>query len=212
MSSPGLILWSDSEFHSPYAMSVYVCLQEKRLRFSVNMLNLALNQHTCPELSPLLLTERIPCLQHDGFMLSESSAIVEYLDETFPAPDSPPVCPADRQQKAVARQVQARLRSDFLALRTERPTGVIFSGRKYPSLSAAGERDVKKLISGALQLTGQRSSLFDQWSVADCDLAVMLNRLALHGDYLPDRLREYAAFQWQRAAIPSWVSEAVKVE
>ncbi|ARU94720.1 glutathione transferase [Tatumella citrea] len=211
MSSPELILWCDSAFHSPYAMSVYVCLQEKGLRFSVNPLNLAQHQHTSPELSSLLLTGRIPCLQHDGFAVSESSAIGEYLDETFPAPDYPRVYPADRQQKAVARQVQAWLRSDFLALRTERPTDVIFSGRKYPPLSAAGEQDVKKLISGALQLLGQRTSLFGQWSVADCDLAVMLNRLALHGDPLPEKLREYAAFQWQRAAIQLWVNEAQKL-
>lgn len=211
MSSPELILWCDSAFHSPYAMSVYVCLQEKGLRFSVNPLNLAQHQHTSPELSSLLLTGRIPCLQHDGFAVSESSAIGEYLDETFPAPDYPRVYPADRQQKAVARQVQAWLRSDFLALRTVRPTDVIFSGRKYPPLSAAGEQDVKKLISGALQLLGQRTSLFGQWSVADCDLAVMLNRLALHGDPLPEKLREYAAFQWQRAAIQLWVNEAQKL-
>ncbi|KGD72312.1 glutathione S-transferase [Tatumella morbirosei] len=211
MSSPGLILWSDSGFHSPYAMSVYVCMQEKGLRFSVNTLNLEQNQHTRPELSSLLLTGRVPCLQHDGFTLSESSAIAEYLDETFPAPDYPRVYPSHHQQKAMARQVQAWLRSDFLALRTERPTDVIFSGRKYPPLSAAGERDVKKLISGASQLIGQHSSLFGQWSVADCDLAVMLNRLTKHGDPLPERLQEYAAFQWQRASIQLWVNEAVKL-
>ncbi len=147
MSCSGLILWSDSAFHSPYALSVYVCMQEKGLRFNLKTLNPEQNQHSSPELSSLLLTGRVPCLQHEGFTLSESSAITEYLDETYPAPDYPRVYPADRHQKAVARQVQAWLRSDFLTLRTERPTGVIFSGRKYPPLSAAGERDVKKLIS-----------------------------------------------------------------
>ncbi|MEG9510693.1 MAG: glutathione S-transferase, partial [Pantoea piersonii] len=40
--------------------------------------------------------------------------------------------------------------------------------------------------------------------------AVMLNRLALHGDALPDKLREYAEFQWQRASVQLWLAESGK--
>jgi glutathione S-transferase len=68
----------------------------------------------------------VPTLIDRDFALSESSAIVEYLDDTFP---DPPIFPADRQQRVRARQVQAWLRSDFMPVRQERPTPTIFYGQ-----------------------------------------------------------------------------------
>jgi Glutathione S-transferase, C-terminal domain len=41
-------------------------------------------------------------------------------------------------------------------------------------------------------------NLFDHWSIADVDLALMLNRLILDGDEVPVRLVRYARAQWAR--------------
>jgi glutathione S-transferase len=49
--------------------------------------------------------------------------------------------------------------------------------------------------------------LFDQWSIADTDLALMLNRLRLAGDALPARLAAYAEAQWQRPSVQEWVNK-----
>jgi len=48
--------------------------------------------------------------------------------------------------------------------------------------------------------------LFGSWSIADVDLALMLNRLALNGDAVPEKLAEYARRQWQRPSVQEWVS------
>jgi len=48
-----------------------------------------------------------------------------------------------------------------------------------------------------------QTSLFDEWCIADTDLAVMLKRLAL--DDLPDSLRAYADVQWQRPSVQQWL-------
>lgn len=37
-------------------------------------------------------------------------------------------------------------------------------------------------------LPAGRQNLFGEWCIADTDLAMMLNRLAQHGDGLPERL------------------------
>jgi len=37
------------------------------------------------------------------------------------------------------------------------------------------------------------------------DLAVMLNRLVMHGDPMPEKLKAYAARQWEHPAIQEWV-------
>ena len=45
---------------------------------------------------------------------------------------------------------------------------------------------------------------------ADADLALMLNRLGLNGDKVPEALADYASFQWQRASIQRYVALSAK--
>ena len=77
MSYPAIQLWSDSRFFSPYVMSVYVALSEKGIPFSLKRLNLASQEHHQPAYGEVSLTRRVPTLQVDSFLLSESSAITE---------------------------------------------------------------------------------------------------------------------------------------
>jgi len=46
---------------------------------------------------------RIPVLDHDGFTVAESAAIVDYLDEVL---DGPSLLPADRGERARARMIE----------------------------------------------------------------------------------------------------------
>ncbi|WP_312631638.1 glutathione transferase [Pantoea piersonii] len=211
MNYPSITLWSDSSFFSPYAMSVYVALTEKGVPFTLKRVDLSQNQQFASDYRALSLTCRVPTLQVDEFVLSESSAIAEYLEERFPAPEFERLYPRDREKRARAREVQAWLRSDFMPIRQERPTEVLFAGERFPPLSPAATQAVEKLIAASLRLLpDNQQNLFGEWSVADTDLAVMLNRLALHGDALPDKLREYAEFQWQRASVQLWLAESGK--
>ena len=86
MSKPVITLWSDADFFSPYVMSVYVALQEKGLPFTLKTVNLDLGEHLQPGWRGYSATRRVPLLEVDGFELSESSAITEYLDESFAPP------------------------------------------------------------------------------------------------------------------------------
>jgi len=197
-------LYVDAQYTSPYALSVFVALREKGVEFDLQPLDLSAGEQQAQGYAGLSLTQRVPTLEQEGFALSESSAITEYLDELYP---QAPLYPQDARQRARARQVQAWLRSDLQALRQERSTLVIFYGQKAAPLSAAGEAAARKLIDGAQALlTGGRSSLFEQWSIADVDLALMLNRLILNGDPVPDGLVDYARRQWQHPAVQEWVA------
>ena len=46
--------------------------------------------------------------------------------------------------------------------------------------------------------------------LADTDLALMINRLVLHGDEVPERLVDYATFQWQRASVQRFIALSAK--
>lgn len=203
MSQGPLHLYVDSLFTSPYAMSVFVALREKGLAFETLTLDLDAGQNQAADYVQRSLTQRVPTLVDGDFALSESSAITEYLDQAYPETR---VYPADVQQRARARQVQAWLRSDLLPIRQERSTLVVFCGQKRPPLSAEAQAAATKLISAAQALLADnREYLCGQWSIADVDLAVMLNRLILNGDAMPAQLVTYAQRQWQRPSVREWV-------
>ena len=203
MSQGPLHLYVDSLFTSPYAMSVFVALREKGLAFETLTLDLDAGQNQAADYVQRSLTQRVPTLVDGDFALSESSAITEYLDQAYPETR---VYPADVQQRARARQVQAWLRSDLLPIRQERSTLVVFCGQKRPPLSAEAQAAATKLITAAQALLADnREYLCGQWSIADVDLAVMLNRLILNGDPVPAQLVAYAQRQWQRPSVREWV-------
>ncbi len=211
MNQPVITLWSDADFFSPYVMSVYVALQEKSLPFTLKTVNLDSGEHLQPAWKGYSATRRVPLLEVDNFSLSESSAITEYLDERFAPPEWERLYPHDLQKRARARQVQAWLRSDLMPIREERSTDVVFGGAKKPALSAAGQTSAAKLFAtaGALLAHGGQN-LFGEWCIADADLALMLNRLVLNGDEVPEALADYATFQWQRASVQRYAALSAK--
>jgi len=211
MQYPAIKLWSDAHCYSPYVMSVYVALREKGLPFTLQPVDLAQQQQLSDDYAAISLTCRVPTLALNNILLSESSAITEYLEECFPAPDYERLYPRDREKRARARELQAWLRSDFMPLRQQRPGEVLFADKKYSPLTEEARQSAAKLIEGAQRLlSAGQQNLFGEWSIADTDLAIMLNRLALHGDALPENLAEYAWFQWQRASVQLWLRESVK--
>lgn len=211
MRHPLITLWSDASFYSPYVMSVYVALQEKGLPVTLKTVDLARQEHLQSQWSGYALTRRVPMLEVDGFTLSESSAITEYLDERFAPPQWERLYPHDREKRARARQIQAWLRSDLMPIREERSTDVIFGGVKKPPLTPAGLASAAKLFAIAGQLLAQgQSNLFGEWCIADTDLALMLNRLVLNGDDVPEALADFATFQWQRASVQRFIALSAK--
>jgi len=197
------LLYADSQFTSPYAMSTFVALTEKQLTFEIRTLDLARGENNAPGFARTSVTQRVPTLIDGGFTLSESSAIAEYLNEVYP---DPPIFPTDPQMRARARQVQAWLRSDLLPIRLERPTTTIFYRPVSEPLSPAAQIASRKLCAGATELLSHGGeNLFGRWSIADVDLAVMLQRLISNGDEVPTRLVRYARAQWQRPSVQGWV-------
>lgn len=194
----------DAQYTSPYAMSVFVALREKRLPFTLEKVDLAAKEHRGAAFARTSITQRVPTLVDGSFTLSESSSIAEYLDEAYPGPG---LYPRDVKARARARQVQAWLRSDLMPIRVERSTEVIFIARSSQPLSqdAKAAAGVLFAAAGELLQPGQEN-LFGEWCIADLDLAVMLNRLVLNGDEVPGYLATYAHRQWERAAVREWVA------
>ena len=198
-------LYVDSLFASPWAMAVFVALKEKQQEFSLKTLDLEAGAARALAYRDLSMTSRVPTLVHGDFVLSESSAIQEYLEELFPATEYTALYPKNSQERARARQLQAWMRSDFQPLRAERDTEMVFFQKPHAPLSSAAQAAADKLLAAAGRLI-QGPYLFGQWSVADLDLAMMLQRLVATGEPVPEKVAAYAAAQWQRPAVQQWLA------
>ncbi len=197
-------LFVDSEFLSPYAMSVFVALREKHVDFELVPLNLAKGENKLPAYAAHSNTLRVPTISDGEFNLSESSAICEYIDDIYQGTG---LFPTNPQLKAKAREIQAWLRSDLMPIRVERSTEVVFLKRTPAPLSEAAQVAAAKLFSAVEALLPiSQQYLFGAWSIADTDLALMLNRLLFAGDEVPPRMAAYAQAQWQRPSVQEWLN------
>ena len=127
----------------------------------------------------------MPVLEHNDFALSESSAILEYLEELYP---DTAIYPKDIQARARARQIQAWLRSDLVALRTERPTDVILFSPS-PLHFQKKAKSSRETFLCCRKLLASDAEFFGSWSIVDAELALMLQRLIQNGDAVSERLK-----------------------
>ena len=91
---------------SPFGRAVLATLEEKRASYRFSPV-----EPSTLRSEPHILRHpfgRVPVLEHDGFMLYESQAILRYLDRTLP---SPPLTPVD--PKAAAQMDQAMNVNDW---------------------------------------------------------------------------------------------------
>ncbi len=114
-----LTLYRDDFWISPYVFTCDVTLREKGLAYDVVSVALQRGEQGTEVFSTASVTARVPALRHGDFVVAESSAIVEYLEDAFP--EHARVLPPTRRSGARARQVMSWIRSDdTLPIREER--------------------------------------------------------------------------------------------
>ena len=211
-SPPRLVLYGNSMWTSPYVLSCFVGLTEKQLPFDVQTVALHEGAHRSAAYVQTSFTARVPSLVDGDFSLSESSAIIEYLEDKWPAPGHAPLLPRGNEQRARARQIMAWVRSDLGPIREQRSAEYVF----YPldtlpppaPLSRSSLRAVERLVSFAERVVpADAGPLFGDWCIADTDLAMMLQRLVKTNDAVPARLRTFAEREWRRPSVQAFVNQ-----
>lgn len=85
---------------SPYVRKVLVCLELKGIAYEIDPIVPFFGGDEFTRLNPV---RRVPVLVDGDLVVTESSAICEYLEERNP---SPPILPADAKSRARARALQ----------------------------------------------------------------------------------------------------------
>ncbi|MEP7275530.1 MAG: glutathione S-transferase family protein [Betaproteobacteria bacterium] len=89
---------------SPYAWRVQLALEHKALAYERKILSFANKETRTPQFMALNPRHRVPTLTDGDFTLYESNAIVEYLDEAYPA-QGRPLFPGDARNRALVRRL-----------------------------------------------------------------------------------------------------------
>jgi glutathione S-transferase len=89
---------------SPYAWKVQLALEYKAIPYERRLLSFSAGDTKKPEFRALNPRGRVPTIEDGGFILYESNAIVEYLDEAYAA-RGPALFPGDARQRALVRRL-----------------------------------------------------------------------------------------------------------
>jgi glutathione S-transferase len=89
---------------SPFAWRAQLALEHKALPYELKVLSFSAGDTRKPEFIALNPRHQVPTLVDGDFVLYESNAIVEYLDEAYPGRGAP-LFPGDARSRAIARRL-----------------------------------------------------------------------------------------------------------
>jgi glutathione S-transferase len=124
---------------SPYAWRVQLALEHKALPYERKVLSFAAGDTRKPEFLALTPRHRVPVLVDGDFVLYESNAIVEYLDEAYPATGAL-LFPGDVRTRALVRRLIMEI-DDYFDAAIDPLTTQAFSRKPE-------ERDPKQIADG----------------------------------------------------------------
>lgn len=150
---------------TPNGLKVSICLEELGMKYRVHQIYLGGEQKT-PEFSRLNPNNKIPVLVDDGFVLTESGAILLYL--------------ADKRRRLIPRDPKLRAKTIEMVMFQMASLGpmfgqlLVFSGawrNKFPKVTERYVKEVNRILA-VLETRLGRNKYFtgDQFTVADIAL------------------------------------------
>ena len=101
---------------SPYAWRVHLALEHKGIPHTLRPMSYDAGDFRSPGFAALNPRRRVPVIEHDGFVLYESAAILEYLEDI--APGAPRLFSPDPRRRAIERRM-VREADEYFATKLE---------------------------------------------------------------------------------------------
>lgn len=149
---------------------------------------------------------KVPCLHHDGDVIWESLAIIEYLAERHPG-----VWPADSKARTFARCVASEMHAGFSNLRGTCPMSVGIRIKLHqisPALQADLDR-ISELWQQGLQQFGGPFLAGSAFSAVDAFFAPVAFRVQSYGLPLPAAAQAYVDRLLQLPGMVAWQQAAL---
>ncbi|MCX7173935.1 MAG: glutathione S-transferase family protein [Proteobacteria bacterium] len=188
--------------YSSWSLRPWVLMQQQAIPFEERLS--AFGSGPFREFSP---SGRVPCLHHDGTVVWDSLAIVEYLAERHPG-----VWPADPQARAWARCAAAEMHSGFGVLRQH--CGMNCGVRvRLHAITPALQQDVArvdKLWSEGLARFGGPFLAGAEFTAVDAFFAPVAFRVNTYGLKLGPAAAAYGQRLLSLPAMQRWYAEALR--
>ena len=170
---------------STFSRRVLIAFAEKQIPHKLIVVDMAARQHRQQPYLSLNPYGRVPTLEKDGFVLFESTAILNYLEAIWPAPA---LVPPDARDRAL---VDMHMKLCDLQL-TRHAGTIIFPKRFLPkerwntSAMAEAKAEIEKhLMILDKQLAGKTYLVAEQFSLAEACYMPFLDFLPLMEIYPP---------------------------
>jgi glutathione S-transferase len=152
---------------STFARRVRIALIEKNIPAELVEVDMIARAHRGPAYLALNPYGRVPTLEDDGFVLYESTAILDYLEATHP---TPPLVPADARGRALVA-----MHMKLCDIQMARQTGIIIFPKRFlpkdrwdEAAMAQAKKDIEKhLAIVETQLKGKEYMVGNQYSLVE---------------------------------------------
>lgn len=156
---------------SLYGRKAIAVLEEKELDYEIIPMDLKAQDHKKPEYLELNPNGEIPTLKDEDFVVYESTAIIEYLNDEYP---EPPLLPEDSEGRARVRMIE-----DYCDLHLY-PAIVWCLVKKMLKGDAPEEEDslpIKEALDRIEKYLGGQEYLAGEFSLADCAFMPVISSL-----------------------------------
>ncbi|HVY05550.1 MAG TPA: glutathione S-transferase family protein [Burkholderiales bacterium] len=155
---------------SPFAWRVWLALEAKQVPYELKMISFSDGDHKKPEFLALNPRHRVPVIVDDGFVLYESAAIVEYLDEQFAT--GAKLFPGDAKQRARVRRLVREVDDYFTAAGDPLLEAVLFTKRENWNAEHIGSARSKLAHEAAKWEAGLAGDYLEGNAMTAADLAL----------------------------------------
>ena len=178
---------------STYSRRVRIACLEKGIDIELVELDMAKGAHRGPDYLRLNPYGRVPTLEEDGFVLYESTAILEYLEATHPAP---PLVPADARGCALIA-----MHMKLCDIQLARQTGIIIFPKRFlprerwdEAAMAQAKKEIEKhLAIVEQQLAGKEWMVGERYSLVEVCYTPFVEFFALMEITPPPAVAAWAA-------------------
>lgn len=151
---------------------------------------------------------KVPVLVDGDVVLPETTAIIEYLHDKYPAKG---IWPSNRVERAYARSAAAEMHGGFNALRDAAPMNLRASHPGKVDFDVVAD-DLKRIerIWGDLLSKSGGPYLFGSFNAADAMFAPVATRIRTYELPVSDLAQEYVEAIYALPAFQEWFAEAAK--
>lgn len=200
-------LYIGNKCFSSWSLRPWVAMKHLGIEFEETLVRLRTPQ-SAANLASISPTGQVPVLIHDGRVVWETLAILEYLTDLFP---DAKLWPTDLGARALARSVATEMHSGFRDVRSNWPMN-LRRRKAHKPLDAEGDRQrarIEAIWRECRETHGKGGPfLFGHFTAADAMYAPVVTRFDTYGGELAPDTRAYVDAMLATAAMKEWYAGA----